>query len=341
MNTALLALIVAACSVLLTGVVRRYAIARSLLDHPNARTSHAAPTPRGGGVAIVLTFVAAVAWLAAQGTVPFGPASALIGAGGWVALVGFLDDHRHVPAGLRLGAHFVGAAWALAWLGGMPALAAFGTELRLGWFGHIAAAIFLVWMLNLYNFMDGIDAIAAIEAITVALGGTALWWVASSSSGSLVPALLAAATAGFLAWNFPPARIFMGDVGSGFLGLVLAVFAIWSAHEDGRLFWGWVILLGVFVVDSTLTLIRRVLRGERFYEAHRSHAYQHAARRFGQHRIVALGVGAINVAWLLPIAALVARGRIDGVLGVVIAYAPLLWLAIKFKAGEKEGPPSP
>ena len=336
MNTALLALIVAACSVLLTGMVRRYAIARSLLDHPNARTSHATPTPRGGGVAIVLTFIAAVVWLAVQGTIPTGPASALIGAGAWVALIGFLDDHRHVPAGLRLAAHFIAAAWALAWLGGMPALIAFDAELRLGWFGHLAAAIFLVWMLNLYNFMDGIDAIAAIEAITVALAGAALWWVASSSPGSLVPGLLAAATAGFLAWNFPPARIFMGDVGSGFLGLVLGVFALWSAHDDSRLFWGWVILLGVFVVDSTLTLIRRVLRGERFYEAHRSHGYQHAARRFGEHRIVALGVGAINLAWLLPIAALVARGRLDGVLGVLIAYAPLLWLAIRFKAGEKE-----
>ena len=226
MIAALLALIVAVCSILLTGLVRRYALARSLVDHPNARTSHATPTPRGGGVAIVVTYCAAIAWLTAAGTLPIAPATALIGAGAWVALVGFLDDHRHIPAGLRLCAHFIAAAWALAWLGGLPPLPAFGLEWRAGWFGHIAAAFFLVWMLNLYNFMDGIDAIAGIEAITVALGGAAVWSATTSSPAALAPALLAAAAAGFLVWNFPPARIFMGDVGSGFLGLVLGVFAV-------------------------------------------------------------------------------------------------------------------
>jgi Fuc2NAc and GlcNAc transferase len=338
MTAALLALLVAGLSLLLTGVVRRYAIARSLLDHPTARSSHAAPTPRGGGVAIVVTFCAAIVWLTVAGQLGAQPAIALLGAGSLVALVGFVDDHRHVPAGLRLCAHFVAAVWALAWLGGLPPLIVFGTEWRLGWFGHAAAALLLVWVLNLYNFMDGIDAIAGIEAVTVALGGAALWLITTGSDAAVVPALLAAASAGFLAWNLPPARIFMGDVGSGFLGLVLAVFAVWAAHEESRLFWSWIILLGVFVVDATMTLIRRVVRGERFYEAHRSHAYQYAARHVGQHRIVALSVGAINVAWLLPIAALVALGKIDGVLGVLIAYVPLVWLALHFKAGTKEVP---
>jgi len=336
--TALLVLIVAVLSLLLTGAVRRYAIARRLLDHPNERSSHVAPTPRGGGVAIVVTFCAGLAWLATTGKLAMEPAIALIGAGSWVALVGFIDDHRHLPAGLRLCAHFIAAAWALYWIGGLAPLPVFGTELQLGWFGHVAAAIFLVWVLNLYNFMDGIDGIAGIEAVTVALGGALIWEITNGSGSVAMPVLLAAASAGFLAWNFPPARIFMGDVGSGFLGLVLSVFAVWSAHEAGRLFWCWVILLGVFIVDSTITLVRRVLRGERFYEAHRSHAYQYASRHFGQHRIVALAAGVINVAWLLPIAALVALEKIDGVVGVVIAYLPLAWLAIRFNAGVKETP---
>jgi len=334
--SALLILIVAVLSVLLTGAVRRYALARRLLDHPNERSSHVAPTPRGGGVAIVVTFCAALAWLAATGRLALAPAIALTGAGSWVALVGFIDDHRHLSARLRLCAHFIAAAWALYWIAGLAPLTAFGVDLHLGWFGNAAAAIFLVWVLNLYNFMDGIDGIAGIEAVTVALGGAFLWAITTGSDEALVPVLLAAASAGFLAWNFPPARIFMGDVGSGFLGLELAVFAVWSAHDGGRLFWCWVILLGVFIVDSTLTLIRRVLRGERFYQAHRSHAYQHAARHFGQHRVVALSVGVINIAWLFPIAALVALETIDGVVGVAIAYAPLAWLALRFSAGEKE-----
>jgi Fuc2NAc and GlcNAc transferase len=336
MTSALLALIVLAFAGLLTGAVRRYAISRSLLDHPNERSSHEIPTPRGGGVAIVVAFCAAVAWLAAAGQLATGATVALIGAGGWVALVGFLDDHRHVAAGVRLAAHFIAAAWALAWIGGLPPLRMFGAELQLGWLGHIGAAVFLVWVLNLYNFMDGIDAIAGIEAVTVSLAGAVLWLIATGSSAALVPALLAAASAGFLAWNLPPARIFMGDVGSGFLGLVLALFAVWSAHEESRLLWSWVILLGVFVVDATVTLLRRLVRRERLHEAHRSHAYQYAARQFGQHRNVSFAVGAINIVWLFPIAALVALGKLDGLAGTVIAYLPLAWLALRFKAGARE-----
>jgi Fuc2NAc and GlcNAc transferase len=295
MTAALVALCVVAFAALLTGAMRRYAIQRSLIDHPNERSSHSAPMPRGGGVAIVVAFCAALAWQWAGHKIGAGPAIALLGAGAWVALVGFLDDHGHIAARWRLLAHFLGAAWALWWLGGLPPLPVFGRAWDLGWIGQVGAALFIVWMLNLYNFMDGIDAIAGIEAVTVALSGALLWMFANGSDAALAPVLLAAASAGFLAWNLPPARIFMGDAGSGFLGLMLAAFAVWSAQEDARLFWCWVILAGVFVVDASVTLIRRVLRGERFYEAHRSHAYQYASRRLGQHRAVSLAVGAINL----------------------------------------------
>jgi len=336
MNAALLVICVAVLSVVLTGAMRRYALARRLLDQPNERSSHVVATPRGGGVAIVIAFCAAMVWLWSVGDIAYAEAIALVGAGGWVALVGFLDDHGHIAARWRLLAHFLGAAWALYWIGGLPPLVLFGTEMQLGWVGHAAAAVLLVWLLNLYNFMDGIDAIAGIEAVTVAIGGALLWSLTTGSSAALAPAVLAAASAGFLAWNLPPARIFMGDAGSGFLGLVLAVFAVWSAHDAGQLFWSWMILLGVFVVDATVTLIRRILRGERFYEAHRSHAYQYAARQYGQHRVVSFAVGAINLLWLLPIATLVAFGKLDGLLATLVAYAPLGWLALRFKAGAKE-----
>jgi len=148
--------------------------------------------------------------------------------------------------------------------------------------------------------------------------------------------LLAAATAGFLLWNFPPAKIFMGDAGSGFLGIVLAGLSLQAAWLSSQLFWGWLILLGVFVVDATFTLIRRLLRGDKVYEAHRSHAYQFASRHYGKHLPVTLAVTALNVLWLLPVALCVVLLGLDGALGLVLAYVPLVLLAVHWRAGELE-----
>jgi Fuc2NAc and GlcNAc transferase len=191
-----------------------------------------------------------------------------------------------------------------------------------------------VWLLNLYNFMDGIDGIAGTEGVTVCLGGVLLS-VAQPAGGAgwALPSLLAVAALGFLAWNFPPAKIFMGDAGSGFLGLMLGVLAVHAAGISSAWLWSWIILLGVFVVDSTVTLLNRLWRRERVYEAHRNHAYQRAARRIGSHRTVTLCVAAINIVWLLPIALSVGTGRLNGLLGTVIGYVPLIWLAHRYGAG--------
>jgi Fuc2NAc and GlcNAc transferase len=323
---------------IMTGMLRRYALSRSLMDIPNARSSHTIPTPRGGGVAIVLSFLFAMMLLWSMGILQPGLVLALVGAGIFVALTGFIDDHGHIPAGWRLLAHFAAAAWGLYWIGGLPPLTVFGFELVLGWFGHLLAVVYLVWLLNLYNFMDGIDGIASIEAITVCMAGAVLFWLNDIVDVSMyLPSLvLAAATIGFLIWNFPPAKIFMGDAGSGFIGLLLGLFSIVAAHVGSSLFWGWIILLGVFIVDATVTLIRRVLHGQAFYEAHRSHAYQYLSRKLASHRSVSIGVGVINLVWLLPIAAACVLGYIDGLMGVLIAYSPLVLLALWLKAGNEK-----
>jgi len=153
----------------------------------------------------------------------------------------------------------------------------------------------------------------------------------------VTPLLLVVAALGFLCWNFPPAKIFMGDTGSGFVGIALGGLALLAGAVDPALFWGWMILLGVFVVDASLTLLRRLLRGERIYEAHRSHGYQHAAIGLGRHRPVTIAVLLINVAVLLPVALLVGKGVIDGVVGVLITYIPLLLLGLYFRAGSPQG----
>lgn len=336
--TVLLIVSLAVLAWFLTALLRRYALARSLLDVPNARSSHSLPTPRGGGVAIVVAFLAGLclAFFAGLG-IAAELFYALLGAGLGIALLGFLDDHGHIAARWRLLGHFLAAAWALYWLGGLPPLAVFGGLLQLSWIGHVLAAFYLVWLLNLYNFMDGIDGIASVETICVCLGGAILYALLETSLLTDLPLLmLAASVLGFLLWNFPPARIFMGDAGSGFLGIVLGVLSLQAAWTNPLLLWAWLILLGVFIVDATLTLLRRLLRGEKVYEAHRSHAYQYASRRFGRHLPVTMAVAALNLVWLLPLAMLVAVGWLDGLLGVLIAYAPLVVLAWRFDAGRAE-----
>lgn len=327
---------IAVLSLVLTAVLRRYALSRSIIDVPNARSSHSIPTPRGGGVAIVVAFLAALPILGGIGLVPWSQLIAVGGAGALVAVVGFMDDHGHIAARWRLLGHFTAAIWALAWLGGLPQVVFFGMSLDLHWFGHILAAIYLVWMLNLYNFMDGIDGIASVEALCVCLGACLIYWLNGTSPLAWGPLILAMAVLGFLYWNFPPARIFMGDAGSGFLGIALGVLSVQAAWESSSLLWVWLILLGVFIVDATFTLMRRLIRGDKVYEAHRSHAYQFASRLAGRHLPVTLAVTFINLVWLLPIAVSVGVFGLDGFTGLLLAYVPLILLAIKFHAGALE-----
>jgi Fuc2NAc and GlcNAc transferase len=336
MNYGWLMLIGVLVSFVLTYCLRRYALHRSLLDIPNARSSHSTPTPRGGGVAIVISHVLALMLMVEAGILDISVFLAMTGAGLLIAVIGFIDDHKHIAARWRLLGHFTAAAWGLFWLGGLAPLSFPGVTIDLGLPGSILAAFYLVWMLNLYNFMDGIDGIASVEALCVCGGAVLLYAITGHSDLVWMPLALAAAVAGFLFWNFPPARIFMGDAGSGFLGVILGLLSLQAAWVSSSLFYSWLILLGVFIVDATVTLGRRLLRGDKVYEAHRSHAYQFASRRYGNHLCVTAAVGVINVLWLLPIALIVGAFGLDGIIGIFIAYAPLVLLAIRFHAGELE-----
>jgi Fuc2NAc and GlcNAc transferase len=259
----------------------------------------------------------------------------VLGGGVVVAGIGFLDDRRSVGAGWRLLSHFVAAAWLIWWLGdgAFPA-----THSTLGWgvSGDLLALLFVVWFINLTNFMDGIDGLAGAETASVCLGVCVLAIFATTPRSAVGHAVvLGSASVGFLCWNWPPAKVFMGDVGSGFLGFMLAAIALQTGQGSMNLFWGVVLLSGVFVVDATWTLLRRMLRRERFFQAHRSHAYQLAATRYGSHRRVVLVVLAINLLWLFPLAALVATGRLHVGAGIAVGYAPLLGLVVLFRAGAR------
>ena len=328
-----LLVVIFAVSLVGTWILRRYALSRSLMDIPNERSAHSVPTPRGGGVSIVVAFLFALPVLMLMDLLPSNALIALSGAGMLIAVIGFADDHGHVAAKWRLMGHFVAAAWVLFWLNGLAPIELLGLSLKPGWVGSVLAAIYLVWMLNLYNFMDGIDGLASAEAISVCLGMSLIYWMNGVAELIWAPLILAVAVAGFLFWNYPPARIFMGDAGSGFLGIILGALALHAAWSKSELLWSWLILLGVFIVDATWTLVRRLICGDKVYQAHSSHAYQKAARRWG-HKKVTVSVILINVVFLLPVSILVNFDHFGVVTGMCVAYAPLACVAFFLKAGK-------
>jgi Fuc2NAc and GlcNAc transferase len=288
---------------LLTGIVRRIVLARGLLDVPNERSSHDAATARGGGLAIVGIVLTGIVWCLLEMGPDASLALGLLLGSSLVAVVGFLDDRGHVSAPLRLLVHIASVAGALAAIGGLPAVNWGGELVDLGLAGDVLTCIACVWFLNLFNFMDGIDGIAAAEAAFVAFASAGLV-AATGAPRELVTLWLVvgAANLGFLAWNWPPARIFMGDVGSGFLGFTIAVLLVYSTGISGLTAWTAIILVAPFVADATVTLGVRIARGERWYSAHRSHAYQWLSRRWGSHARVTVLFILVNVLMVLPAA---------------------------------------
>ena len=335
-NLAMAAVLAIVCSFGITGLMIVYARRAKLYDVPNQRSSHSVPTPRGGGLGIVLVFLGCVAIAFSLGLLPSDAFFALFVGGMIVAVIGFVDDHQHIPAKWRFLVQTVAAIIALTVLGGLPDIQIGSDRMSLGLPGDILAIIFIVWLINLYNFMDGIDGIAAAETICVA-GGAAV--LINSGSNEFVVSLLvvfSATALGFLLWNWPPAKIFMGDVASGFIGFVLAAFALISSAMDLLPIWAWLILAGVFIVDATLTLLTRVFRGEQWYSAHNNHAYQKASRALKGHWPVTLTVVLINIVWLLPIAWWVSRHPDSGWWLTLVAWTPLGIVAAYMKAGHPD-----
>jgi Fuc2NAc and GlcNAc transferase len=274
----------------LTGWLLRHSFIRAVVDRPNARSSHSLPTPRGGGLSIVVVTTCGVLILAAAGLVPLRLAGPLVIGGLGAAAVGFCDDIRSVSVGVRMLTHVGAALLAACWLGGTGGVA-----------GVLLRVLTVAWMLNLFNFMDGIDGLAASEGAFILLGGAALALAGGSSMTG--PALIAgAACLGFLKWNWPRAAIFMGDVGSGYLGYTIAVIALYSAQTSGVNLYAWAMLAALFLVDATLTLLRRLLLGRPIFQAHRTHAYQWLARRWQSHvRVTKAAIG-VNLLILFPCA---------------------------------------
>jgi Fuc2NAc and GlcNAc transferase len=333
-NTVCVAIVTFLFAWFATGLVRRHALRNAILDVPNMRSSHVTPTPRGGGLAVVMAFMSALAFLVSAGFLQLNLAFVLAAGGGAVALTGYLDDRKTLPASIRICVHIIAAILAVMVLGGITEQTLRNMGLHGAWAGSLLGLMALTWSTNLFNFMDGIDGIAGSEAVFVAAAGALLNWKYGGDSGlTAAMVVLAAATLGFLIWNWPPASIFMGDVGSGFLGFTLAVLGLAASRHSVARIEVWMILSGVFVVDSTVTLLTRIVRGDRWFEAHRQHAYQKLASRWKAHLPVTALVIAINLFWLFPWAWIAALYPARAMLCAIAALVPLIVIASLLGAG--------
>lgn len=319
-------------SFLLTGAIRRFALRGGMLDIPVSRSLHEEAKPVGGGIVIALLFLAYAGACHLQGSIPLREFLALAG-GALVALVGLLDDLWKLSLAWRIPAQFAAAIWAVWWLGNVSPIDFWFFTLGESFLLDALAVLALVWLLNLYNFMDGIDGLAATELVFVTVVGFLIAVAAADAVLGLLSAGLGALALGFLAWNWPPARIFMGDAGSNFIGFSLGVLALLSMRHDSMTVWTWLLLLGVFVSDATVTLVRRIARGDKWYEGHCCHAYQHAVERFGSHRRITLAILALNCLWLAPLAwGTVIRPQ-WGMPLALTGLAPLVLLAVRLGGG--------
>jgi len=334
------ATLAAVLTLVLVPIARRYAHSRGLIDHPGPRRSHDRPVARGGGIAVVIGLLAAFGaiWLQRapdeSAVAGLGILAAFAAGVGIVGLLGAWDDHRPLPVRVRLPVQLAVAAGLVIALGGVASIS-IGAQALPGWvLWSLLAVPAVVWMMNLFNFMDGSDGLAALEAVVAgALLGWAFEW-----GGADLPAAVAFAVAGsaagFLAWNRPPARIFLGDAGSLTLGFVLGALALVGSATATLPVAVAFIAVSPFVIDATATLVRRLVCGAGWYTPHREHAYQCLIRSGWTHAQVLAALAVLNACVVVPAFVLaVLRPESDGWIALTTGVILLaLWAAAGSRA---------
>ena len=289
----------------LTYVIKELAIKNSLVAHVNERSSHSTPTPHGGGIAIAVTWFMGLSYLyyfnEIESSLYFTLMSGFI-----IASVSYVDDLVELSPKVRLITQSLVAALALYFMGGFHSLDLYFFTIENQIMTNVFAFFTILWFINLYNFLDGIDGYAASEALFLSLAAFVFF-------GGAHFLILSVAVFGFLVWNWHKAKIFMGDVGSTLLGYNVAVFTIYYANEEAANLWIWVILFGIFWFDATLTLYRRYRNGEKLSQAHKKHAYQRLVQSGWSHDKVVLASIFVNI-----------------ILGVTVYWMPSIYMAFLF-----------
>lgn len=308
-----------------------------IVDIPNERSSHSSIVPRGGGVAFVITFLGSLIFLLFTHVIDKPFFLSLFISGFILATVGFVDDCIGLKASWRALAQFISAVLALIFLDFfITSDMVNGINLLL----FIARFVFIVtgtvWLTNLYNFMDGIDGLAGCQGLFFSIGLILLSKTSECHELFWIGLSLFAPILSFLVFNWSPAKIFMGDVGSSFLGGSFAILIIWAHQSKCISIWPLIILLSIFIVDATITLIIRFFTGQKWLSAHRNHAYQKLSRKFKSHSKVTILFMTINVLWILPLAIFANIWVNLGIIFFIIAILPLIAFVLISKAGLKD-----
>ena len=311
-----------------TYLYRMVAIKISILASPNFRTLHVSPVPTGGGIVFSAAFVTHLFWFWWIGQLSDDLFLVLGVGGGVAALFGFLDDVRDINASKKLAAQFLLSSWVIFWLD-------VDSLLYVGWLPTLIVILltmlFFVWMINAYNFMDGIDGMAISGAVFISGAITLVLLLTNGSSElTILFMLLLSSSSAFLFFNWPPATIFMGDSGSVFLGYIFGSLILVTIMNDDISIWTWLIVFGYFFADTAVTQIMRVILVKKWYLAHRSHAYQNLARITESHLKDTGSVALYNIFWILPLTLWSALQPEMSLIAVVLAVTPGLVVAYKY-----------
>ena len=309
-------------------IYKKIAVHYNILANPGYRTLHESPTPRGGGLIFSLVFVFSI--LIFGGVYELSNQIFYIfGVGGFIAtLFGFIDDIKNIGPKTKLIIQLFLSALTIYWLD-------LGELLPLGWIPSFMIIpfilFFMVWIMNAYNFMDGIDGMAASGAIFISLTlAIVLFLTNGSVEVTDIFILIAIVVSGFILFNWPPATIFMGDAGSVFLGYIFGSLLLFTVLNNGISVWSWLTVSGYFFADTIVTQIMRVILVKKWYLAHRSHAYQNLTRITNSHFKVTGGVTLYNLVWIFPLTLWSALQPEMGFVAAILAITPALVVAYKY-----------
>ncbi len=309
-------------------IYRRVAIRFDIIAKRNFRTLHKTDVPKGSGIVFSLVYISLVFMLWTQDVVPDDLTQAICLGGLAATIFGFVDDVVDVPAIIKLAVQISLCSFIVLSFGEAPLLLS-KTQIPIntGVLGIIVSVGILTWLINLYNFMDGVDGMAASG--TVLICGTisaVLFFISGNTELGLIVALLASSCLGFLIFNWPPASIFMGDAGSVFIGYVFGVFIIYSMLNSEVSIWTWLTVFGYFGIDTTTTLVLRVIHVKKWYGAHRSHAYQNLARIWDSHRKILSVVICYHLLWVLPMTILsVSYAQYQEFICLLAIFPAIIW----------------